>query len=104
MVLANKEFEAFFVAGVPSLLNKRGITNGDVCEIDPDTIRDAKGWIEKRMEAGRTYSEVTDQPALSAVLDWKLAYQNSRSCRKLVKEVRRMLVACGLSPTDWPED
>lgn len=101
VVLATKEFETFFVAAVPSLLNRRGITNVEACEIDPDTIRDAKGWIERRMEAGRKYSEVTDQPALTAVLDWRLAYEKSRSCRKFVKEVRRMLLACGLAPTDW---
>jgi hypothetical protein len=102
LVLANKEFETLFVAGIASLLDRRGIVDATPCDVDPDGIRDAKGWIETRMAPSRKYSEVTDQPALTAMVDWVIAHANSRSCRKLVKEVRGLLLACHLAPQEWP--
>jgi hypothetical protein len=102
LVIANKEFETVFVAGIASLHNQRGILDPTRCNLDPDSVRDAKGWIERRMQPGRRYSEVTDQPALTAVVDWIIAHANSRSCRKLVKEIRQLLLACNLAPRDWP--
>jgi hypothetical protein len=58
--------------------------------ITPDAIRDAKGWISARVPDGR-YHEVSDQPALTALLDIAMASANSRSFRKLVDTVVRVL-------------
>lgn len=40
----------------------------------------------RRNMQGGTYSEVLDQPAFTARLDLQLAFDNSRSFRKLCKE------------------
>lgn len=40
---------------------------------------------------GRSYSEVTDEPALAALFDLDLAWQNAPSFEKLWREVHRLL-------------
>jgi len=40
---------------------------------------------------GRAYSEVTDQPALSALFDLDLARERAPSFEKLWREARRLL-------------
>ena len=85
VVLANREFEAWFLAGAESLNGKRGFTYVEAREFDPEATRDAKGWLSERMGANR-YRETTDQPAFAALLDLPLAHARSRSFRKLCGE------------------
>ncbi len=82
LVLANREYEAWFIAAAQSLHGRRGLKVEPHVVIDPDQPRDAKGWMRERMAAG-TYSPVADQPAFSAHMDLELAYARSRSFRKL---------------------
>ncbi|MCF7984653.1 MAG: DUF4276 family protein [Thiohalocapsa sp.] len=85
VVLANREYEAWFIAAAQSLHGQRGFNFDPTDGIDPETPRDAKGWIKARM-AGRAYGETTDQPAFSARMDLQAAYEGSRSFRKLCSE------------------
>jgi hypothetical protein len=89
VVLANREYEAWFMACASSLTGIRGFTPvaGDEL-IDAETPRDAKGWVRQRMP-GRSYGEVIDQPAMSASMDLALTYERSRSFRKLCEEWTR---------------
>lgn len=81
VVVAHSEYEAWFIAGRSGLdLNK---TEGD--PIEPENIRDAKGWISSHMQ-GRHYDEILFQPRLSARMDMEAASASSRSFRKLCKE------------------
>lgn len=85
VVLANREYEAWFIAGAQSLNGCRGFQcREEDSVIDPDIPRNAKGWIRDRMPSG--YGETTDQPAFSARFDLELAHQRSRSFRKLCSE------------------
>lgn len=85
VVLANREYEAWFIAAAESLNGFRGFKWQDKdVPIDPEKPRNAKGWMRERMSAG--YGETTDQPAFSALFDLKLAHQRSRSFRKLCSE------------------
>lgn len=84
VVLANKEYEAWFIASASSMHGERGFSFVDSVH-DPESIRGAKEWLSERKQEGR-YREVTDQPALSARMDIKLARQNSRSFHKLCSE------------------
>jgi hypothetical protein len=84
VVLANREYEAWFLAAARSLDGVRGFQIGEDIE-DPDSIRGAKEWLKKR-HSDRRYGEVTDQPALSAIFDLERARQSSRSFRKLCSE------------------
>lgn len=91
VVLANREYEAWFIAAAQSLDGQRGFSFDPAESIDAETPRNAKGWIGQRM-GGAGYGEVLDQPAFSARMDLPQAFDGSRSFRKLcgewVKQVR----------------
>jgi len=102
-VLANREYEAWFLAAIESLRGVRGIRKDADSHPDPESPRNAKGQIEKRMTARRSYSEVVDQPALTAKFDLALAHQKCRSFRHLVKAFGELAVALGATlPDPWP--
>lgn len=85
VVLANCEYEAWFIAAAQSLHGQRGFNFDPMDGIAPETPRDAKGWMKARMDGG-AYGETTDQPAFSARMDLQQAYDGSRSFRKLCSE------------------
>jgi len=85
VVLANKEFEAWFIASVDSFNGRRGFALGKTVVPDAESIRGGKEWISKHIPAGK-YHEVTDQPAFAALIDLDAVHEKSRSFRKLCKE------------------
>ena len=85
VVLAKREYEAWFIAAARSLDGRRGFHCPTDVPVDAEAPRDAKGWLRRNM-AGGTYSEVLDQPAFTAHFDLQQAFDNSRSFRKLCKE------------------
>jgi hypothetical protein len=103
VVVANKEYEGWFLSCIESLRGCRGISTSAVSEPNPENIRDAKGRLAGKMLAGRKYLETADQVALSAKADWAMVHNNCRSFRKFAKETRRLLLTCNGQPTNWPE-
>ncbi|MGB6055172.1 MAG: DUF4276 family protein [Burkholderiaceae bacterium] len=87
VVLANREFEAWFIAAARSLQGIRGFSLLPDEQIQAEIPRNAKGWMREHMQSG-TYSEILDQPAFAARIDLEQASNNSRSFRKLCKEWR----------------
>jgi hypothetical protein len=87
VVLANREYEAWFLAAAQSLNGVRGLTITDLVA-EPDGVRGAKEWLKLR-HAERRYGEITDQPALSAAMDLSAAFARSRSFRKLCTEIEK---------------
>lgn len=85
VVLAKREYEAWFIAAARSLDGRRGFRCPEGDSVDAETPRDAKGWLRRNMQ-GKAYSEVLDQPAFTASFDLQQAFDNSRSFRKLCKE------------------
>ena len=83
--MANREYEAWFIAAAHSLHGQRGFSFDPADEVDPEKPRDAKGWIKTRMPGG-AYGETTDQPAFSARMNLQQACDGSRSFRKLCSE------------------
>jgi hypothetical protein len=102
VVLANREYEGWFLSCIESLRNCRGISISATSEPNSEFIRDAKGKLEEKMSEGRKYLETADQAALSDTADWKSVHQSSRSFRKFTKETRRLLEACSAQPAIWP--
>lgn len=85
VVIANREFESWFLASCISLNGVRGFNcEGPDIPDDPEVKRDAKGWMARRMPAG--YHEVGDQPAFAACMSLETAWTRSRSFRRLVSE------------------
>jgi hypothetical protein len=103
LVLAHREYEAWFLASIESLRGKRGIRADAVSHSRPEEPRNAKGQLEDRMNQGQSYQETSDQAAFSALFDMKLTYQHFRSFRRMVKVFGDMVTACDASPrSDWP--
>lgn len=93
VVLANREYEAWFIASAQSLNGHRSFMSraGDQAT-DSDIPRDAKGWMRERMSTS-AYRETTDQPAFSARMDLAAAFEKSRSFRKLCNEWTKNMTA-----------
>ncbi len=85
VVLANREYEAWFLAAAASLHGHRGFAFNCPQNFNAERPRDAKGWLGARMASG-TYREASDQAAFSARMDLQHALENSRSFRKLCSE------------------
>jgi hypothetical protein len=92
VVLANREYEAWFIAGASSLNGCRGFVCGENdAQTDAELHRNAKEWIKQRMAAG-AYG-ISDQAAFSARIDLELVRRRSRSFRKLCAEWQRHMPA-----------
>ena len=69
VVVANREYEAWFLSALVSLRGVRGIRADAVPPADPEAIRGAKERLKASMEPGATYAEATEQEALTAQLN-----------------------------------
>ena len=90
VVIAKNEFEGWFLAAAESLRGKRGLKGDIISPNNPEGIRDAKRWLSQRMDNNKTYSETTDQPALTALFDIEQARQ-ADSFDKCHREIVRLL-------------
>lgn len=91
VVLANREFENWFLAAIESLGGVRGLST-DLSPIpNVESIRDAKGKLTKLMQGSLVYSPVPDQPALAAKFNLDLARDRSDSFDKCWREMDRLL-------------
>jgi len=88
VVLAVREYEAWFLAAAESLRGRRGLPADLEPPLTPEAFRDAKGWLGDRMLRG--YSPTADQPALTDLFDLEQA-RRSPSFDKLVRELTRLL-------------
>ena len=102
VVMANREYEAWFLASIESLRGTAGIRTDAMAHADPETPRDAKGELEQRMSPGAVYSPTVDQAPLTARLDLVTAYRACRSFRKLVGGFGALLAASNALPAPWP--
>lgn len=91
LVLANKEYEAWFLAAAESLRGKRGLPSDLASPENAESIRGAKEWLGGKMEHQQGYAPVTDQPALTAMFDMDLARQRSISFDKCYREIVSLL-------------
>ena len=90
VVLAKREYEAWFLAAAESLRGQRGLPTDLAAPPDPEAIRGAKEWLAERMPPGRGYSETSDQPALTAIFDL-IAARRADSFDKCYREITRLL-------------
>ncbi len=90
VILARREFEAWFLAAAESLRDKGRLPDDLESPADPESIRGAKEWLSDRMPIGRSYAETTDQPALTADFDMRAA-RRADSFDKCYREIRSML-------------
>jgi len=87
-VLANVEYETWFVAAAQSLCGHLSLAPEESLPEDPESSRLKKAWIEKRYK-GVKYSETIDQPAMTADMDLSLCRRRSPSFDKLCRELEK---------------
>lgn len=97
VVIANREYEAWFIAAAESLRGREDFPPGLAAPDDPEAIRGAKEWLRDRRTPAR-YAPTIDQPALSKIFDIQLARKRSPSFDKFYREVKRCLL--GASEAD----
>ncbi len=91
VVIANREFESWFLGSIESLRGHRGIALDAVALEHPELPRDAKGYLTRMMTGGRTYNQSDDLPALTAKFDLLAARNNCPSFDKLVRDIQSLL-------------
>ncbi|HYM61653.1 MAG TPA: DUF4276 family protein [Thermoanaerobaculia bacterium] len=102
VVMANREYEAWFLASIEALRGKNGIVPGAVSHPHPEVPRDAKGHLQRWIQPGASYSASVDRAALTAHLDLEIVYRRCRSFRKLVRAFGSLAAAVGVAPEVWP--
>ena len=101
VVMAHREYEAWFLASIKSLRGRRGIRTDAARHPSPETVRGAKEKLQECMLEGLTYSEKADQPALTQILDMAAAMR-CRSFRHLVVAFGRLAEGAGHPIQEWP--
>lgn len=102
VVMAHREYEAWFLASIESLRGSRGIRSDAASHPRPEEPRGAKEQIERRMTQGWSYSETADQPALSARFDMRCAYARCRSFRRMTRAFGLLAANAGAALAVWP--
>jgi len=87
-VVANVEYETWFVASAQSLTDYLNVSRDNVLPDAPETARLGKGWIQRRRNK---YSETLDQPAMTRAMDLALCRSKSPSFDKLCRDLEARL-------------
>ena len=93
VVLANREFECWFLGSKVSLRGISGIRNDAIAPVDPENIRGAKEHLTRNMGRGRRYLEVDDQATFAKKFDLSEARRTCTSFDKCFRETERLLRA-----------
>lgn len=88
VVLANREFESWFIAAAESIAGHADLRPDLRAPLDPESIRDAKGWLQEAMPPGRRYLPTVDQPSLAGKFDLNAA-RRAPSFDKLYHEIEK---------------
>jgi hypothetical protein len=92
VVLAKSMYESWLIAAAESLRGMCGLPADLVAPDDPESIRGAKGWLQRHMPSNRSYSETADQKKLTAAMDLDQA-STTDSFGKLVRAVAELIRA-----------
>lgn len=102
VVMAHREYEAWFLASIESLRGKRGIRRDAEAHPNPEIPRGAKSELEECMEPGSAYSETTDQTPLTVAFDMAKAYARCRSFQRMTKAFGTLVTGAGVRLQNWP--
>ena len=92
VAVAVREYEGWLIAGVRKLRGRYGFPRALEPVADPESIRGAKEWLDRKMD--RAYKETIHQASFSASFDICAAYRRSHSFRhfcKIIKRISRQL-------------
>lgn len=87
-VIANVEYETWFVAAAESLTEFLHLDAAGSIPDDPESERAGKGWIQRRFR-GTKYSETVDQPRMTDKMDLSVCRERAPSFDKLCRELEK---------------
>ncbi len=93
VVLANREFECWFLGSKESLRGISGITDNATTLLNPEYIRGAKEHLTRNMTRGRRYLAVDDQAAFAEKFHLDEARRSCPSFDKCFREAERLVQA-----------
>ena len=94
VVLACREYEAWFLASLPSITKKQPVLSVEAeFDREPEDPRDCKGRLSAMMPPGTIYKPTLHQAPFTSALDFELATERSRSFRRLVHAVEQLTTA-----------
>jgi hypothetical protein len=91
LVLAHREYEAWFLGAAPSIAGKRNLPNHLPPHPRPESVRGCKEWLSSQMPRGAAYNEVEDQPALTDEFNFDMARSACPSFDKCHRELMDLL-------------
>lgn len=91
VVVATKEFEAWFLASIVSLRGIRGIHSNAEPPDNPENIRGAKEYLTNLMRGDLRYSPRVDQPVLTENFDIPISLRKCPSLDKFRRELEKLL-------------
>jgi hypothetical protein len=87
VVLAHREFEAWFLGSAESIAGRRHLSANLQSHPSPESVRGCKEWLADRMPRDKGYDEVSDQPALTQLFDLDRARKSCPSFEKCDREL-----------------
>jgi hypothetical protein len=93
IVFAHREYEAWFLASLPSLAGHHGLPANMVYKGNVEKKRDAKGWLKNQMKGHQEYTPTSHQKIFTSLIDLELAHENSRSFQRLYHAIEQLLEA-----------
>ena len=93
-VLANVDYETWFVAAAESLTEYLDLALGPPVSESPEQSRHRKAWVEQRFRRTKEktkYTELKHQPAMTRAMDLTQCRDRSPSFRKLCRELEKRL-------------
>ena len=91
VVLAVREYEAWFLGALDSLRGPRDVRADAVAPPDAEAIRGARERFADCLEPARSYAETVDQPRFTARMDMGAARARCRSFDRCFRAVARLL-------------
>ena len=92
VALAKREYEAWFVAAVTSIVGQASIREDALAPEDAEGIRDAKGWLTRQMPEAHSYRPTRHQALLTRYFDLDAARRGAPSFDKLWRDLSTLLV------------
>lgn len=102
VVAAHHEYEAWFLASIPSLRAHPAMRDDAERHPNPEWRQGAKEQLHSRMQIGSSYSPTAHQAAFTATFDMASAYAHCRSFRKLTSAFGQILSRVDSDFAHWP--
>ena len=96
IVCAKEEYEVWFLASIDSIRGRASIPADSVLDNTVESQSSPKSWLTHSMPPGRAYKPTLHQELLTAHIDLQMAYDNSRSFRRMCHALEQL--ADAISP------